>query len=550
MPIGGDSSIVSTADMGSVDERTSELQAEIRERIRAEEALQASETKYRVLFETANDAVFLADASSGLILEANARAAELLGMPIDQIVGMHQSELHPPDEADRYQGIFRDHSGQGGGRVGGLWVQRGDGTLVPVEITASVAEINGKQVVHGVFRDVTARRRADYLIRGQRDLGVALSGAESLLAGLELCLDAALSASGFTGGGIYLVDEETGALDLAFHKGLPGDFVRAVSHHEPESEQARFVSRGKPLYTSHQVLSFELSEAEMNAGLRALAALPVCKGDRVVACVNISSTKSDTVPLAVQPALEGIAAQIGGAIARLRMEDALRESEDRLHSLADRLTSVREEERASIARDIHDGLGHELTALKLGLALLRKALRKADIRGTDLSSLELRIQDLSDHADRTVKSVRAIATQLRPPVLDEGLQATIEWQAQEFEVRTGICCFVDLDLKEGAVGDVAATALFRIMQEILTNVARHAVAEAVDIRSQAVDGWTVIAVSDDGRGVDVDGLAARHSLGIMGMQERARALGGDVAVQSVLGEGTTVTIRIPCEARR
>lgn len=536
--------------MELVDERTSELRAEIRERRRAEEALQASEKKYRSLFETANDAVFLADAETGLILEANPRAAELLGMPLDSVVGMHQSQVHPPGDAERYEEIFQNHVSQGKGNIRDVWVRRRDGTLVPVEINASVTEINGKRVIHGIFRDVTEGKRAEDLIRGQRDLGVTLSGTQSLQEGLKLCLDAALEAAGFTMGGVYLVDEETGALDLAFHKGLSEDFVNAVLHYGPGSDVARFVKVGQPFYGNHSVLDFPRFAVEENAGLRALAVLPVCNGDRVVASVNIASMEADSVPLAVQPALEGIAAQIGGAIARLRIENALWESRERLHSLAARLTSVREEERAAVARDIHDGLGHELTALKLDLALLAKAIRKAGIEEGVLEGIGQRIRQLSEHVDRTVKSVRAMATQLRPPVLDEGLQAAIEWQAQEFESRTGICCVVDLDMGEMELPDATSTALFRIVQEVLTNVARHADALSVEIRSETRPDYLTVTVTDDGCGLDAEQASRQHSLGLLGMQERARALGGDVTLKGVADEGTTVTIRIPREGRR
>ncbi|HYL81707.1 MAG TPA: sensor histidine kinase [Candidatus Acidoferrum sp.] len=148
--------------------------------------------------------------------------------------------------------------------------------------------------------------------------------------------------------------------------------------------------------------------------------------------------------------------------------------------------------------------------------------------------------------DSSIKEVRRIATDLRPRVLDDlGLVAALEWQAQEFQGRTGIPCRFQVDEAEPSPDPTVDTAVFRICQETLTNVARHAAASQVTIRLKEEAGVLVLTVADNGRGITDQGLAKRTSLGLFGMRERARLLGGSVAIDGRPGEGTTVAVSIP-----
>ncbi len=145
-----------------------QLQAQLRERQQAEAALQKSEEKYRNLMETASDAIFAADGETGIIIDANQKTAELLGLPPDQIIGRHQSELHPPEEADRYQKIFQSHAA-GGGLVGeDIYVVNAAGRRIPVEINASVTEVGNRRLVVGIFRDISERKRAEEELRSRQ----------------------------------------------------------------------------------------------------------------------------------------------------------------------------------------------------------------------------------------------------------------------------------------------------------------------------------------------------------------------------------------------
>jgi signal transduction histidine kinase len=216
----------------------------------------------------------------------------------------------------------------------------------------------------------------------------------------------------------------------------------------------------------------------------------------------------------------------------------VRASSEQLRKLAARLLSVREEERTRIAREIHDELGQLLTAVKMDLAWLAGRLPRRNVQ------MHERIRSTLELADSINQSVRRISTDLRPGILDLGLAAAVEWQVQEFQARTGIQCKLRLLTQEVFAPDVS-TALFRILQETLTNVARHAKATRVEVVKQKERDRLVLRIRDNGRGFDPEDPSISKSLGLLGMRERAAILGGQVSVSSAPGKGTSVTAWIP-----
>ncbi len=225
---------------------------------------------------------------------------------------------------------------------------------------------------------------------------------------------------------------------------------------------------------------------------------------------------------------------------RKQAEDALQCSFDELRALAASLQSIREEERTRVAREIHDELGQTLTAIKLESASL--------IRGLPVDAKEQlnRAQSIVKLADETIQTVRRISTELRPSILDDlGLVAAVEWAAEEFQSRTGTKCHLDLPQNDIVIDRERATALFRILQETLTNVARHASATHVNMRLAQEDGSLILEVRDNGKGISEERLSAGRPLGILGMRERALLLGGELAISGAPGDGTTIRVRIP-----
>jgi PAS domain S-box-containing protein len=225
---------------------------------------------------------------------------------------------------------------------------------------------------------------------------------------------------------------------------------------------------------------------------------------------------------------------------RERAEEQLRGSRDQLRALAARLQSVREEERTSIAREIHDELGQACTAIKMDLALIARRMTKSQTR------LQDKVASAAQVVDNMIVTLRRIASELRPRTLDDlGLPAALESQAQEFESRTKIRCSVTLPDEPLLLDVDTSTAIFRIFQESLTNVARHARASRVQAQLKAENDQIVFQVFDNGRGFDPEEAKARKSLGIVGMKERALLLKGDLKIEGAQGAGTTVTLTIP-----
>ncbi len=223
-----------------------------------------------------------------------------------------------------------------------------------------------------------------------------------------------------------------------------------------------------------------------------------------------------------------------------RAEDQLRASRSALRSLATRQQDIREDERTRIAREIHDSLGQALTALKLQLAAAQ------DAAATEAPALSTRLSETASMVDDLVKSVRRIATELRPAILDQlGLPAAVEWLAQDFSRRTGIRCQATILPINGAISDELATALFRIVQEALTNVSRHAGATRVNIELGVKSDCVTLEVNDDGGGITEAGTTGPRSLGILGMRERAAVLGGVLEVAPRAGGGTRVAAWFP-----
>ncbi|PYU79386.1 MAG: hypothetical protein DMG50_24025 [Acidobacteria bacterium] len=221
-----------------------------------------------------------------------------------------------------------------------------------------------------------------------------------------------------------------------------------------------------------------------------------------------------------------------------RAEKELRASSEQLRNLAGHLLSVREEERARISREVHDELGQSLTAVKMDLAWLAGRLPQRN------GQMLKRIRSTGQLADGIIQSIRRISTELRPAVLDVGLAEAVEWQVQEFQARSGIQCTVRLLTRE-VVASNASTAMFRIFQETLTNVARHAKATRAEVVLQKQRDRLVLLIRDNGRGFDQADPSLSKSLGLLGMRERAAILGGRVNISSAPGKGTTVTAWIP-----
>ncbi len=227
---------------------------------------------------------------------------------------------------------------------------------------------------------------------------------------------------------------------------------------------------------------------------------------------------------------------------RKQAQEHLRRSEDQLRALAARLQTATESERLRIARDLHDELGQALTGMKMDLEWI---VRK---HGTGGGVWVPMVLDSMKIVDSTLALVRRLSTELRPEMLDAfGLPAAIEWHAEEFQRRTGIVCRVQVPEAPLSISADQKIAAFRIFQEALTNIARHAQAKFVLVTLEQERNSLIVTIRDDGVGFFVDLLDQTQSLGILGMRERALLLQAQFHLKSVPGHGTTITLRIPLE---
>jgi signal transduction histidine kinase len=227
-------------------------------------------------------------------------------------------------------------------------------------------------------------------------------------------------------------------------------------------------------------------------------------------------------------------------IVRLKQaEENLKKSRDQVRALATSLQAIRENERAVIARDIHDELGQKLTSLELGLSWLAQVTPKQQ-------PLQEKIGSLSTLVTTLIQTVRRIADELRPGVLEElGLLKTLKSEAREFKEHTGIPCTFETNMGKAKFDRAGSVAIFRIAQAALTNIARHANASRARMTLVKRTHNLILTVNDNGKGIAKKRVSSSNSLGIIGMRERALALDGLLSLKGSTGKGTTLTVRIP-----
>jgi hypothetical protein len=461
------------------------------------------------VFELMPDMIFIVDRQERL-LYVNQIAARALGVSAADVVGRRQRDFFSPALAARHSHAIQEVFDTGEtmmtenqvdlhGRP--MWI---DTRLVPFRAPDGTVD-----AVVGIVRDVSERRRV------QR----ALELREAFLQGM---LDNFPHMVWFKDPhGKFLVVNQPFA-DAA-GKAHPSELIGLSDFDIWPAELARgYVADDEEVMRTRQQKTLQ-EQISVRGGLR-----------------WVETFKSPVIDAGGK--LLGTTGLGHDITSRRQLEEEQRRSREQLRALAAHVESVREQERVRIAREIHDELGQSLTCMGMDLAFLD---RQIDPRNQEATS---RVAALVELVKDTIRCVRRISSELRPSILDDlGLGAAIEWLAHDVEARTQIVCAVEVP-EDLSLPFELATPLFRICQEALTNVTRHACASYVSIRLTVGDGQLALVVEDNGRGITDDEIHRHGSLGLLGMKERVALLGGKLEVRGHPGMGTTLTISLPIES--
>jgi PAS domain S-box-containing protein len=438
---------------------------------------------------------------------------ELFGRQLSEVVRLRDLATDQPREdpvrRSLRDGLFVDSSGQTG-------LLTRDGRVVPIHESAAPIR-DEKQNVSGVvfvFRDVTQLRRKEGMLRDQ------LREAEIRYQNLVEQVPAIIYASRLSdlGNWTYVSPQIVQTLGYTPTEWLLQQenwlaHVHAGDREAVLAERNRAIADGRSVQAEYRMLA-------RDGGV-------VWVRDEAVV---MGGTGEDG------PVLHGVLTNITD---RKKAEEEAVRSHQELRALAARLQSVREEERSRISREIHDELGQVLTGLKIDISWLANHHPEPDSKYRDKTDSMLKL------IDRTIDTVRKISLELRPSMIDDlGLAAAIEWETGEFQKRTGIRCRFHAETPEGQPESEITIALFRILQEALTNILRHARASRVDVTLRQTESEIELQVRDNGVGIQQGDVSSKRSLGVLGMCERAHVLGGEVRLSSAR-KGTVVTARIP-----
>lgn len=489
---------------------------DITEHKKSEEALQESEEKFRLLFEKSADPVVLMYGYT--YVDCNEAALRLMGCSgKDQLVGLSPLDISPeyqPDgglSSEKVQDIKAATIPTGVNHF--EWMHRTfSGKELWVDVSQTVIPVQGKQLVYTVWRDISERKRAEEALKESEErYRIAI---ESSNDGVSIVRN---------GLRVYINRRFLEMFGYGKAEEVLGTPVGDVIH--PEDRQ-----RIAETNLKRQTGEIPPSRAEF-MGIRSDGSL-----------IHLESSAS-TITYGGEPAS---LAYLRDVTERKQAEAQLRDSRERLRALAAHLQAIREEERARVAREIHDELGQALTCMKIDLWQIRE---ESSLDPVDKDAVLLKIESLLGFIDATVDTVRRIASDLRPSILDDlGLVPAIEWQLSDFQRRTGIICAFKKP-RSFVIDKDYSSALFRVFQESLTNIARHSEAKKVEITLMKTKGELVLEIRDNGKGIRESEVSGATSLGILGMRERVLPFDGHIHITGKPGKETRVTVRIPSPGR-
>lgn len=457
----------------------------------AEEALRMSEQRYRDLLEQAAEGIYLLDENGDFLL-ANPEICKMLGYTQEELLRLNIFDTYP--EELREDARARNEKIKSGQSL------RFERTMKRKDGSAFTAEVSARRLVDGtqqsIARDISERKRAEETLR-ESEARFRTIWENSIVGTMLTAPDGRVFAA-------------NPAACLLFGR--------------TEKDICTIGRAGLVDFADKQVLAFMKERVE--------------KG---YASGEITFVRADGTRF---PALcsSAVFETVNGTRTSMVIQDIseLKNAHASMRNLATHLLYAREEERRKIAQEIHDDLGQTLAALKMDLHWISKRL------GGDVSSLRDKMKETIELGAEAINTVQRVASDLRPKMLDDlGLEPALEWLSADFSRRTKIACKVTVEVPSRVIGGNAATTLYRIIQEALTNIGWHSKADHADVRLIFSDGILNLEIEDSGIGITAEQVRAPNSYGLIGLRERVEGLGGIMSISGEPGSGTIVRAHIP-----
>lgn len=493
----------------SLEQRLAAAQEDIALRAASEEALRLTQ------FSIAQSTVGILWVNwDSHVRYANRAAETMLGYPAGEIIDRPLIDFEPGLHMDRWLNLWKSaRASDDTPQSFETNCLRADGSILPTDVSLSFLRFRDGEYLVVYLTDVTERRRA---LAALQESEARLQGIAANVPGLVFRLERA---------------PVTGQIDFAYisegSESLVGYSPATLAHRD---KGLRSLVHPDDKASYHQTQDHALdTDSDWSWQGRILTR----QGEQRWAEIKAITRQLEDGAYV----WDGIVWDISES---KRIELELASSREQLRELSAHLESVREEEKARIAREVHDELGQMLTVLKLETSMCELAYAQLD------PGLHERLNSMKRLIAQLFQLVRDVATALRPPILDAGIASAIEWQARRFEARTQIPCLVQVPDNLPVLSDAKAIGLFRILQEALTNVMRHAQAHTVELTLALEDNELCLTVSDDGVGfVVTEGRST--SFGLVGMRERVLIMGGQLSLESGPGEGTALIVRVPLD---
>jgi PAS domain S-box-containing protein len=520
----------------------------------AEQALRESEQKTRALLNAATHAALLRNLD-GTIVALNEAAAKRLGKSTNELVGTCLWDRFPPDVAERRQARV-DKAVRSGKSVrfederGGRWF---DNSVYPV------FDAQDKVVQVAVFAlDITERRRAEEVLRKHteqlrilHEIDTAILATQSPEEISQAVLDHVRQLVPYVGAGVVLFDFQAREETVLCADVSGESTIRAGTRFSldalPGIDVALEALRGGEVYVTEKISILAQALPALRdlqaKGLRAALIVPLVVQEELIGFLGLGAEGCDVFGKDQVEVVRKLADSLAIAIQQARLFESVRHQEQQLRALTARLAEAEDAERQRLARDLHDLVGQNLNALGINLNLIQAHMPEAM---PELA--RSRLDDSLALVQETTASIRRVMDDLRPPVLDDfGLVATLHWYGARFASRTGVAVTVQGEEPMPRLAAPVENALFRVVQEGLTNVAKHARATQVTVTVAADDGAVHLVVADDGVGFEPTQVATpnRHGgWGLITMAERAEAVGGRFRVESQPQQGTRIIVEI------